>query len=73
MLFDWLLCLNEEVVCIWKATGGLNAGSIVYALNRFPLMVGMVFNIVATLPLSLLVSKYKSHSRYVPSLMYLQR
>ena len=72
MLFDWLLCLNEEVVCIWKATGGLNAGSIVYALNRFPLMVGMLFNIVATLPLSLLVSN-NSHSRNVPSLMHLQR
>ena len=69
MLFDWLLCLNEEVVCIWKTAGGLNAGSVVYALNRFPLMVGLVFNIVATLPLSLLVSKQARRS-YVLCLTY---
>ncbi|PIL32867.1 hypothetical protein GSI_04985 [Ganoderma sinense ZZ0214-1] len=53
LFFDWLLCLDQEVACVWKARGGLNAGSLVYAFSRFPLMIGLVFNTVTIFPLSL--------------------
>ena len=56
LLYDWLLCFDQEVACIWRASGGLNAGSLVYALSRFPLTMGMVFTTATIFPLSVLVS-----------------
>ena len=56
LLYDWLLCLDQEVACIWKGTGGLNAGSLVYLLSRFPLMMGGVFDTTTIFPLSPAVS-----------------
>ena len=56
MLYDWLVSLDQEVACIWKPAGGLNAGSLVYALSRFPLIIALVFDIMTNLQLSLLVS-----------------
>ncbi|KAM5543371.1 hypothetical protein V8D89_002956, partial [Ganoderma adspersum] len=56
LFYDWLLCLHQEVACIWKPAGGLNAGSLVYALNRFPMIVGLV---IATTTI------YPSYSRWI--------
>ena len=56
LLYDWVLCLDQEVACIWKARGGLNAGSLVYALSRFSLIFGMVSNTATIFPMSPLVS-----------------
>ncbi|KAM5545123.1 hypothetical protein V8D89_001234, partial [Ganoderma adspersum] len=52
LLYDWLICLDQEVACIWKAVGGINAGSIVYTLSRFPLMMGIVLTTTTIYPLS---------------------
>lgn len=56
LFYDWLLCLRQEFECIWMATGGLNAGSLVYALSRFPVMLGLAFTTATIFPLSMLVS-----------------
>ncbi|KAM5545128.1 hypothetical protein V8D89_001239, partial [Ganoderma adspersum] len=53
LLYDWLLCIDQEVAFIWKAAGGLNAGSLVYALSRFPFMMGLVINTATIFPLSI--------------------
>ncbi|KAM5543366.1 hypothetical protein V8D89_002951, partial [Ganoderma adspersum] len=52
LFYDWLLCLDQEVACIWKARGGLNAGSLVYAFSRFSLIFGMVSNTATIFPMS---------------------
>ena len=56
MLYDWLVCLDQEVACIWKPAGGLNAGFLVYALSRFPVIMSVVFSTATILPLSVPVS-----------------
>ncbi|KAM5545121.1 hypothetical protein V8D89_001232 [Ganoderma adspersum] len=60
MLYDWLVCLDQEVACIWKPSGGLNAGSLVYALSRFPVMMSVVFSTATISPLSIPVSNLLS-------------
>ncbi|KAM5545129.1 hypothetical protein V8D89_001240, partial [Ganoderma adspersum] len=52
LFYDWLLCLNQEIACVWKAGGIFNAASLVYALSRFPLMLGMIFTTATIFPLS---------------------
>ncbi|KAM5543373.1 hypothetical protein V8D89_002958 [Ganoderma adspersum] len=52
LFYDWLLCFDQEVACIWKARGGLNAGSLVYAFSRFSLIFGMVSNTATIFPMS---------------------
>ncbi|KAM5543369.1 hypothetical protein V8D89_002954, partial [Ganoderma adspersum] len=60
LFYDWLLCLDQEVTCIWKARGGLNAGSLVYALSRFPMMLSGVLSTATAFPLS--ISKLTSRA-----------
>ncbi|KAM5543361.1 hypothetical protein V8D89_002946 [Ganoderma adspersum] len=57
LFYDWVLCIDREVACIWTAAGGLNAGSLVYVLSRFPVMISMVFNTASIFPLSLSILK----------------
>ncbi|PIL32857.1 hypothetical protein GSI_04974 [Ganoderma sinense ZZ0214-1] len=52
LFYDWLLCLDQEIACVWKAGDIFNAGSLVYALSRFPLMLGMIFTTATIFPLS---------------------
>ncbi|KAM5543368.1 hypothetical protein V8D89_002953 [Ganoderma adspersum] len=65
LFYDWLLCLDQEVTCIWKAAGDLNAGSLVYALSRYPMIIGLVINTATVFPLSLSVSIVPHSCRFV--------
>ena len=56
LFYDWLLCLDQEIACVWKAGGIFNAASLVYGLSRFPLMLGMIFTTATIFPLSAPVS-----------------
>lgn len=71
LFYDWMLCLDQEVACIWKASGKLNAGSLVYVLCRFAAIMNAVFITASVFPLSFLVSnpfrRYSSTTVYTPT------
>ncbi|PIL34510.1 hypothetical protein GSI_03288 [Ganoderma sinense ZZ0214-1] len=70
LVLDRLLCLDQEVACIWKAAGSLNAGSLVYAFSRFALMTGLVFNTANIFPLSLPCSQDSVCSQFPDEKLY---
>ena len=53
--YEWLLCLDQDVSCIWNAAGGINAGSLVYTLGRFSTIMNLVLIAASTFPLTLSV------------------
>lgn len=36
LLYDWAICLDQEISFVWKAR--LSAAKVLYLLNRYPLM-----------------------------------
>ncbi|KAM5545102.1 hypothetical protein V8D89_001213 [Ganoderma adspersum] len=54
VVYDWLLCLGEEVTFIWKwrSLGGFNLSFLVYAFSRYGILIQMLLTVASNFPMS---------------------
>ncbi|KAI1786620.1 hypothetical protein LXA43DRAFT_1099016 [Ganoderma leucocontextum] len=52
LVYDWLLCLGQEVRYIWNWDSGLTGTSLVYALSRYMLLIQTFLAVVTNYQMS---------------------
>ncbi|KAI8992794.1 hypothetical protein BD414DRAFT_506766 [Trametes punicea] len=74
-LYDWLLCLGQEVNLVWARPKARPGASLLYLLNRYPLMVSYIIAQFLYIPISnerilmltsLEASLYQLHAENLP-------
>ncbi|KAI1786607.1 hypothetical protein LXA43DRAFT_48525 [Ganoderma leucocontextum] len=56
LIYDWLLCLDQEVRFIWNWRPGVSVVSLLlYALSRYALLISRILSIATNYPMSDLV------------------
>ena len=55
LVYDWLLCLGEEVRYVWNSGSGLTGTSLVYASSRYMLLIQTFLAMLTNYPMSDLV------------------
>ncbi|PIL32651.1 hypothetical protein GSI_05355 [Ganoderma sinense ZZ0214-1] len=46
-LYDWLLCLDQEIRLIWKWQIGVTIFSLLYALSRYALLMQSILAVAS--------------------------
>lgn len=68
LVYDWLLCLDNEVRFIWNwRSRGVTISLIVYALSRYTWLIQNSISIATIYPMSDLVRHYLTVNTIVPS------
>ena len=57
MLYDWLLCLGQEVEYIWQWRSGVTLSSLVYVFSRYTFIIQDFQSMMTIFPMSDLVCK----------------
>lgn len=55
VIYDWLINLDDEIRCFWAFQEGrrkLKAGTVLYALSRYPPIVQLVLSVRTDMPMS---------------------
>ncbi len=55
LIYDWFLCLGDEVKVMWNSDSGFTSTSLVYAFSRYMLLIQTVLAVVTNYPMSDLV------------------
>ncbi|KAM5545119.1 hypothetical protein V8D89_001230 [Ganoderma adspersum] len=56
LIYDWILCLDDEVRFVWKSDSGVTGTSLVYLLSRYMLLIQTFLAVVTAYPMSDLLS-----------------
>lgn len=52
LVYDWLLCLGEEVQFIWTWPSRVTGSSLVYAFTRYAVLTSNLLSVMTTFPIS---------------------
>ena len=57
VVYDWLLCLGDEVTFIWnwRSKAGFSLSFLVYAFSRYGILIQMLLSVASNFPMSDLV------------------
>ena len=55
LVYDWILCFDDEVRFVWKSDSGVTGTSLVYLLSRYMLLIQTFLAVVTAYPMSDLV------------------
>ena len=55
LIYDWILCFDDEVRFVWKSDSGVTGTSLVYLLSRYMLLIQTLLAVVTAYPMSDLV------------------
>ncbi|KAM5543652.1 hypothetical protein V8D89_002903 [Ganoderma adspersum] len=61
VIYDWLLCLGQEVKFIWGGRSRFTVASVVYAFSRYAIIIQNLMAIVTSFPMSDIVLRGTHH------------
>ena len=60
LIYDWILCFDDEVRFVWKSDSGVTGTSLVYLCSRYMLLIQTFLAVVTAYPMSDLVRTHSS-------------